>query len=84
MEGDGDGPNSYREVAMLMQTLRPVEELADGGMEIERRAVVRYLCDLEVVYSRFSKRERLWARVRNVSINGIGLLLSARSRLARI
>jgi hypothetical protein len=77
MAGDGDGPNSYREVAMLMQTRRPVEELADGGMEVERRAVVRYLCDREVVYSRFSKRERLWARVRNVSINGIGLLLSA-------
>jgi hypothetical protein len=62
---------------MLLQTLCPMEELADGGMEVERRAVIRYLCDREVVYSRFSKRERFWARVRNVSLHGIGLLLSA-------
>jgi hypothetical protein len=62
---------------MLLQTLRPVKELADGGMEVERRAVIRYLCDRDVVYSRFSKRERLWARVRDISANGIGLLLSA-------
>jgi hypothetical protein len=71
----GDGPNSYREVAMLMQTLRPVEELADGGMEVERRAVIRYLCDREVVYSPVLTGERLRARMRNVSVDGIGLLL---------
>ena len=54
-----------------------MEELADGGMEVERRAVIRYLCDREVVYSRLLTRKRLWARVRNVSVNGIGLLLGA-------
>src|SRR5712691_1903242 len=27
----------YREVVVLPQTLRPMEELADGGMEVERR-----------------------------------------------
>jgi hypothetical protein len=37
---------------MLLQTVRPVEELADGGMEVEPRAVIRYLCDREVFYSR--------------------------------
>jgi|AP3Bu8745761321_1050154.scaffolds.fasta_scaffold05393_1 hypothetical protein len=62
---------------MLLQTVRPVEEFADTGMEVERRAVIRYLCDREVVYSRILTRERLRARVRNVSVNGIGLLLDA-------
>ena len=60
---------------MLAQTLRPAEELIGDGLEVERRAVVRYLCDREVVYAPLLTRERLWARVRNISTHGIGLLL---------
>jgi c-di-GMP-binding flagellar brake protein YcgR len=46
------------------------------GMEVERRAVVRYLCDRQVTYRPLLTRERLRARVRNISVDGIGLLLS--------
>jgi hypothetical protein len=58
----------------LLQTVR--EELADGGLEVERRAVIRYLCDHQVVRSPVLTGEQLRARVRNVSVNGIGLLLA--------
>jgi hypothetical protein len=63
------------EAAMLLQTFPSAEEFTDGGMEVERRAVVRYLCDRQVVYSPLLTRQRLRARVRNVSVDGIGLLL---------
>jgi c-di-GMP-binding flagellar brake protein YcgR len=62
---------------MLLQTLPRAEEFTGSGMEVERRAVVRYLCDQEVAYYALSMRERLRARVRNVSREGIGLLLTA-------
>jgi PilZ domain len=60
----------------MLQTLLRPEELDDPGMELERRAVVRYLCDREVIYRPLLTRERLRARVRNISVDGIGLLLS--------
>jgi hypothetical protein len=60
---------------MLVQSIRPEEELSDNGLEVERRAVVRYLCDREITYSPVMSRERFWARVRNISSHGIGLLL---------
>jgi len=60
---------------MLVQSIRPEEELSDNGLEVERRAVVRYLCDREITYSPVMSRERSWARVRNISSHGIGLLL---------
>ena len=62
---------------MLLETVHPVEELADAGMEMERRAVVSYLCDRKVIHSPLLMRKRIWARVRNVSVDRIGLLLGA-------
>jgi hypothetical protein len=62
---------------MLLQTLPSAEEFSDPGIEIDRRASVRYLCDREVFYSPLCTSERRWARIRNVSVNGIGLLVGA-------
>jgi hypothetical protein len=62
---------------MLLQTLPRAEAFTDPGMEVERRAVVRYLCDQEISYYTPSARLRHWARVRNISTGGVGLLLNA-------
>jgi PilZ domain len=62
---------------MLLQTLPRAEEFTDPGMEVERRAVVRYLCDKEASYYALPQCQRHWARVRNISTGGVGLLLDA-------
>ena len=62
---------------MLLQTLPRAEEFTDPGMEMERRAVVRYLCDQEATYYALPHCRRRWARVRNISMGGIGLILDA-------
>lgn len=62
---------------MLLQTRARPETSTAPRMDGERRAVVRYLCDREVFYFPLWSGERLWARVRDISVYGIGLLLSA-------
>jgi PilZ domain len=62
---------------MLLETPLCAGELTDQGMEVERRAVVRYLCDHEASYYELPKCQRRWARVRNISTAGIGLVLCA-------
>jgi hypothetical protein len=62
---------------MLLAQLPCATDFTDQGMEVERRAVVRYLCDHEVSYYELPACQRRWARVRNVSTAGIGLVLSA-------
>jgi hypothetical protein len=62
---------------MLLQTLARAEELTDSGIEVERRAVIRYLCDGDLISSPLLTREGLWARVRNISREGVGLLHTA-------
>ena len=42
----------------------------------ERRAAVRYQCNQRFSYFSTPRSERLWARVRNISVTGIGLVTS--------
>ena len=44
---------------------------------IERRAWVRYQCSREACYSSLPSYERFWATVQNISVDGIGLVVSA-------
>jgi PilZ domain len=62
---------------MLLQTLPSAAEFSDPGIEVERRTVVRYLCDRKVFYAPLWTSERRWARIRNVSVTGISLLVAA-------
>jgi hypothetical protein len=62
---------------MLLQTLPSAEEFSDLDIEMDRRATVRYLCDRQVFYSPLWTSERHWARIRNVSVHGISLLVGA-------
>jgi hypothetical protein len=62
---------------MLAPTLLPTEESTDGYLGLERRAMVRYLCERVVICSPLTAGERLWAQVRDISTNGIGLFLCA-------
>ena len=62
---------------MFRRTLPSTEECIAPGMHVEQRPAVRYLCDRDVACSEVSTRERLGARLRNISISGIGLLLHA-------
>jgi hypothetical protein len=62
---------------MLLQTLPSAEEFSDPGIGVERRAAVRYPCDLEILYAPLWTSERRWARIRSVSVNGISLLVGA-------
>ena len=62
---------------MLVETFPCMDEFTEPGLEVERRAEVRYLCDKQVVCYELAAQQRLWARVRNISANGIGLLLRA-------
>ncbi len=61
---------------MLMQDFCPAEDLTERSPRPEQHAIVRYLCDRKVAYSPLVTRQRLWARVRTVSVQGIRLLLS--------
>jgi hypothetical protein len=49
---------------------------ATGRTQGERRAAVRYQCNQTFSYFSSPKSERLWARVRNISVAGIGLVTS--------
>jgi hypothetical protein len=62
---------------MVVETLPCADEVIETGLEVERRAEVRYLCDMQVIFYPLSAQQRLWARVRNISAKGIGLLLRA-------
>jgi hypothetical protein len=62
---------------MLLETLPYADAVLEPGMEVERRAEVRYLCERPIVCYEFRTQQRLWARVRDVSSEGIGLLLRA-------
>jgi hypothetical protein len=62
---------------MLLETLPSTEQFSESCFEVERRAAVRYLCDQEVFYSPLWTSERRWARIRNISADGISLLVSA-------
>jgi hypothetical protein len=62
---------------MLLEALPSTEQFSEPGFEIDRRAAVRYLCDQEAYYSPLWTSERRWARIRNISSNGISLLVSA-------
>lgn len=42
----------------------------------ERRAAVRYQTNQTFSYFTTPKSERLWARVRNISVTGVGLVVS--------
>ena len=42
-----------------------------------QQRLVRYLCDQEVSYYELPRCQRRWARVRNISTDGVGLVLSA-------
>jgi hypothetical protein len=42
----------------------------------ERRAAIRYQCKQKFSYFLTPKSERLFARVRNISVTGIGLVMS--------
>jgi hypothetical protein len=60
---------------MLLETLPYADAAIESGLEVERRAEVRYLCDRTVVCYELAAQQRLWARVRDVSSEGISLLL---------
>ena len=62
---------------MLLQTLPTGEEFSDPSIEIDQSVAVRYLCDREVFYSPLWTSERHLARIRNVSVHGISLLIGA-------
>jgi hypothetical protein len=62
---------------MLLETLPYTDEIVEPAREVERRAKVRCLCDRPVVCYDLSSQQRLWARVRDVSSEGISLLLRA-------
>ena len=53
-----------------------VQPEAKKGREGERRAWVRYQCSREASYSSLPTYERFWATVRDISVDGIGLILS--------
>ena len=60
---------------MLLETLPYADDVIEPGLEVERRAEVRYLCDRPVVCYELAAQQRLWARARDVSSEGISLLL---------
>ena len=62
---------------MLLQTCPTAEQFSDPDIGLERRAAVRYLCDREVFYFPLWTSERHWARIRNVSADGISLLVAS-------
>jgi hypothetical protein len=63
---------------MVLQSHPRSEKLPDLGTEAETHAVVRYLCDGELVHSPRLSPEGIWARVRNISAGGSGLPQDAR------
>jgi PilZ domain len=60
---------------MLLETLSHEAESSSSGRPVERRAVARHRCDQDIVYYAPLTRQRRWARVRNISVHGIGLLV---------
>src|SRR5437870_5345616 len=63
---------------MSLQSLLRSERLPDAAMGPETYVVVLYLCDGELVHSPRLSPEGIWARVRNITANGIGLPQGAR------
>lgn len=60
---------------MVLQAHSRAAEFSSPARHVERRAVVRSTCHRGIVYYAPLTRQRRWARVRNVSVNGIGLLV---------
>jgi hypothetical protein len=63
---------------MLPQSLTNPEKSHDVGTGQETSPLGRYLCEGELVHSPRLPPEGIWARVRNVSANGIALPQGAR------
>jgi hypothetical protein len=63
---------------MLPQSLTHSEKLHDVGTGPQTSPLGRYLCDGELVHSPRLRPEGIWARVRNITANGIGLPQGAR------
>jgi hypothetical protein len=62
---------------MLLPSLHRLENLPHSRLEPETDAVARYLCDGELVHSSRLSSEGIWARVWNISADGIDLPQSA-------
>jgi hypothetical protein len=73
-----DHPTGHAcEVMMLAETLPCVDHAIKPGVEVECRAEVRYLCDRQAICYELPAQQRLWARIRNISTEGVSLLLRA-------
>jgi hypothetical protein len=65
----------YEESLSMLEPIVPVATESSVETAIERRAWVRYRCQQRAVYCALPSYDRLGADVRDLSVDGVGLVL---------